>query len=83
MQERPPQRPRAGAGSGGVGVGAACRMGQRRGFVGRRGRVWGEGVEGSGPDLFWFFFREEAARVEVIEGSGAIFFSADRTRVRR
>jgi hypothetical protein len=36
--------------------------------------VWGEGVEGSGPDLFWFFFREEAARVEVIEGSGAIFF---------
>jgi hypothetical protein len=51
--------------------------------VGRRGRVWGEGVEGSGPDLFWFFFREEAARVEVIEGSGAIFFYADRTRVRR
>jgi hypothetical protein len=36
--------------------------------------VWGERVEGSGLDLFWFFFREEAARVEVIEVSGVFFF---------
>jgi hypothetical protein len=43
--------------------------------------VWGERVEGSGPDLFWFFFREEAARVEVIEVSGVFFFfSVDHAR---